>query len=136
MASKRATASATLLVCSGPIRCSSISGKALRSAGHLPAASCTRFSPKRRWPASSVGMMSAAPLVFDTATRRMPSGARPAAAAAAAMRALTAARRSAALSGVFGGIEAGWVRHDGRMARFGVREKGPEAFDLGTRLRN
>ena len=40
---------------------------ASRSAGHLALASCTRFSPNRRWPASRTGWMCSAPNVLVTA---------------------------------------------------------------------
>ena len=43
------------------------------SAGHLPAASCTRFSPKTRWPACDHRWMAAASKVLETA-RGVPSG--------------------------------------------------------------
>ena len=68
MTSNSATACLALLDCSGPIRCSSMSGNSALSAGHLPSASCTRFSPKTRWPASSSGRIAGASKVLETAT--------------------------------------------------------------------
>ena len=38
------------------------------SGGHFALASCTRFSPKTRWPAAMTGSIASAPNVFDTAT--------------------------------------------------------------------
>ena len=94
MTSNSATASFALLDCSGPIRCSSTSAKSSRSAGHLACASCTRFSPKTRWPASSTGRMSSASKVLDTATSVTDPRVRPASAFAAAA---SSAARSPAL---------------------------------------
>ena len=68
MQSNSATASLTLLVCSGPIRCNSRSGNSAFSAGNLPCASCTRFSPNRRWPAASASRMPVSATVLVTAT--------------------------------------------------------------------
>src|SRR5437899_6078719 len=67
MASNSATASFALLDCNGPIRCNAIPGQADTSAGHFAFASCTRFSPNTRCPASMTGEMAAASNVFDTA---------------------------------------------------------------------
>ena len=67
MASNSATASLALLDCSGPIRCTAMPGVAETSAGHFPLASCTRFSPNTRCPASITGEIADASNVFDTA---------------------------------------------------------------------
>ena len=66
--SNSATASFALFDCSGPIRCSSMSGNSAFRSGHLPCASCTRFSPNTRCPASITGLIASASKVFDTAT--------------------------------------------------------------------
>ena len=63
-------------------------GKARRaSAGHLASASCTRFSPKTRWPSASTASMRSSGCTLETATRVTAPAGRPAPAAAAAMRA-------------------------------------------------
>ena len=56
MASNSATASLALFDCSGPTRCSSMSGYFSFRAGHLAFASWTRFSPKTRWPGRDQGL--------------------------------------------------------------------------------
>ena len=71
MASNSATASLALLDCSGPIRCSAKPGCCAISGGHLPLASCTRFSPNTRWPAAITGSIASAAKVFDTATKKV-----------------------------------------------------------------
>ena len=48
----------------------------LCSAGHLSCASCTRLSPKSRWPASISASISSAVRRFDTATSVTSSGSR------------------------------------------------------------
>ena len=53
-----------LFDCSGPTRCSSRPPWRARSGGHLALASCTRFSPKTRWPAAMTGSIASAPKVF------------------------------------------------------------------------
>ncbi len=97
IASNSATASSALFDWSWPTRCSSISA-ASRSAGHFSCASCTRFSPKRRWPASISGRIASAPWVLDTAISATSSASRPASRAARAIWARTSARRLAASS--------------------------------------
>src|SRR6185436_16409191 len=67
MASNSATASFALLDCSGPIRCTAMPGQAETNSGHFALASCTRFSPNTRCPASIMGEMAVASNVFDTA---------------------------------------------------------------------
>ena len=67
MASNSSTASFVLLDCSGPMRCNSTSGNSAFSAGHLALASCTRFSPNRRWPACRTGTIAGASNVLETA---------------------------------------------------------------------
>ena len=57
------------------------------SPGHLPCASCTRFSPKSRWPAAMTGSIAAASKVFETATSVTSAALLPACSAAPAMRA-------------------------------------------------
>src|SRR5581483_3586292 len=105
------TASRTLLVCSGPIRCSCRSGQRARSAGHFACASWTRFSPNTRWPASSAAAARSALWVFETATSSTPAGSRPAARALSAMRARTPVSAAAIAATVSasgaGGLEAG-----------------------------
>src|SRR5688572_10927700 len=110
MASKRVTASFALLDCSDPIRCSSTPGVRSFSAGHLAFASCTRFSPNRRWPASSTGTMCSGPKILVTAIRWTEDGSRLAAAAAAPMRATTLARR--AVSGLRSSVMAADQAHE------------------------
>src|SRR5438876_12375244 len=63
------------------------------SGGHLALASCTRFSPKTRWPAAITGSIASAPKVFDTAISVTAPGARAALRQAASISARTAARR-------------------------------------------
>src|SRR3979411_2275252 len=67
MASNSATASFALLDCSGPIRCSAMPGQADINPGHFALASCTRFSPNTRCPASIAGAIATASKVLDTA---------------------------------------------------------------------
>src|SRR5471030_2688331 len=67
MASNNTTASLALLDCSGPIRCSAMPGWADINPGHFALASCTRFSPNTRCPASIIGVMACASNVLDTA---------------------------------------------------------------------
>jgi len=50
IASANSIACRALLVCSGPIKCRTMSSYCPRKSGHLPAASCTLFSPKNRCP--------------------------------------------------------------------------------------
>ena len=59
---------------------------AIRS-GHFAFASCTRFSPNTRCPAAMTGAIASGPKVLLTTTSSIPPGSRPAADAAAAMRA-------------------------------------------------
>src|SRR5215217_1593391 len=92
MASNSATASFALLDCSGPIRCTAIPGQADTSAGHFALASCTRFSPNTRWPASITGEMAVASNVFDTAISVTDARSRPASLHARAMSCSTWAR--------------------------------------------
>src|SRR3954453_13491735 len=68
-ASNRATASLALLDCSGPIRCRARSGQTEVNPGHFALASCTRFSPKTRCPASITGRIASAENVLDTAIK-------------------------------------------------------------------
>ena len=83
----------TLLVCSGPIRCSARSGNSSRSAGNFASASCTRFSPKTRWPGGERGAHRRRRVGLADRDQGDALGARgPAARAAAAMRPRTAAR--------------------------------------------
>ncbi|CAH1679535.1 hypothetical protein CHELA1G2_14562 [Hyphomicrobiales bacterium] len=96
MTSNNATASRALLLCRGPMRWSSTSGKRSRSAGHLALASWTRFSPKTRWPASSTGRISSAGNVLETATNVTSEGSRPSSRAVRAIASRTAASRVAA----------------------------------------
>jgi hypothetical protein len=62
-------------------------GVASISAGHLASASCTRFSPNTRWPASISGWIASAPWVLEMAISVMALALRRAMRAAAAMRA-------------------------------------------------
>ena len=62
--------------------------------GHFPCASCTRFSPNTRWPASSTGRIASAPWPLLTATSRVSPAGATAPVRAAAMRARTEARFS------------------------------------------
>ena len=62
------------------------------SGGHLALASCTRFSPNTRWPASITGSIASAPNVFDTAISVTSAGSRPASRQARAISARTLAR--------------------------------------------
>eukprot|EP01137_Pigoraptor_chileana_P008671 Opistho-2@55819 len=96
MTSNRATASAALLDCSWPTRCSSTPENSSRSAGHLSCASCTRFSPKTRCPAWSSGRMASASWVLDTAIRLIASPLRSVRRAARSILSRRVARRSAA----------------------------------------
>src|SRR6185369_4364000 len=98
MQSNRATASSALLDWSWPTRWSSIAPCASRRAGHLACASCTRFSPKTRWPAAISGAMASGPCVLLTATRVISPALRRAIAAAWAMRSRTVWRRVAGCS--------------------------------------
>src|SRR6185503_5692379 len=92
MASNSATASFALLDCSGPIKCNAIPEQADTSAGHFALASCTRFSPNTRCPASMMGEMAAASNVFDTAISVTDARARPASLHARTMSCSTWAR--------------------------------------------
>src|SRR5579862_176120 len=92
MASNSATASFALLDCSGPIRCSAMPACFAMSAGHLPLASCTRFSPNARWPAAITGSMASGGKVLDTATSVTDAGSRPASRAARAIPTRTFSR--------------------------------------------
>ena len=62
------------------------------NAGHFALASCTRFSPKARCPASITGEMVSAPNVFETAISVTEPGSRRASLQARAISSLTAAR--------------------------------------------
>ena len=104
--SNKATASLTLLVCNGPIRCRARSGNDRRSAGYFASASCTRFSPNSRWPAASASRIAAAGWVLLTATSAVLPGGRPAPRAAASTRACTAARLSATTLSITPSISA------------------------------
>jgi hypothetical protein len=60
---------------------------ALAQAGHFASASCTRFSPKSRWPAGDQRPIASAGWVLETAIRVTSAASRPASAAALAIRA-------------------------------------------------
>ena len=64
------------------------------SGAALPTSSCARFSPKSSWPRAARARTSAAGQVLLTASRATYAGSRPAARAAASMRARTARRFS------------------------------------------
>src|SRR5690606_24167701 len=98
MQSNSRTASSALLDWSWPTRCSSTSGCASRSAGHLPCASCTRFSPKTRCPASISGAMAPASWVLLIAISVTSLRSRRASLQARAIRLSILARREAASS--------------------------------------
>src|SRR5208282_4085916 len=90
-----------------------------RKSRHLGTASCTRFSPKRVWPAIAiVGQTSSAEKVLATATSLTSSGARLQSRALRAIVSLKATRRVAAPS-ASGGL--------GSSAKFGSM-KYPPAF--------
>src|SRR5258708_7767102 len=91
MASNSATASFALLDCSGPIRCNARPGQADINPGHFALASCTRFSPNTRWPASITGVMAPASKVLDTAISVTDPGSRRAPLHARAISCSTAA---------------------------------------------
>src|SRR5258707_5524162 len=76
MASNSATASFALLDCSGPIRCNARPGQADINPGHFALASCTRFSPNTRWPASITGVIATASKVLETAISVTDAGSR------------------------------------------------------------
>ena len=80
----------TLFACNEPIKCHLI----VRSAD--PAifcrASCTRFSPKSRWPAAAAALTWSRLKVFETARRRTSAGDRPASSADCRIRSRAAAR--------------------------------------------
>lgn len=73
-----------------------MSGNSSLSAGHLAIASCTRFSPKTRWPAKITGRTASAENVFDTATSVTAPAGRFAAFSALPMPARTSASRATA----------------------------------------
>src|SRR5947207_1218419 len=78
------------------MRCqSSRSDPGAASAAILSSPSCTRFSPKSRWPASAAARTRSAPNVFDTATSWISEGERCARSAATVMRRRTDARCAA-----------------------------------------
>src|SRR5258707_1843737 len=91
MASNSATASFALLDCSGPIRCNARPGQADINPGHFALASCTRFSPNTRWPASITGVIAPASKVLDTAISVTDAGSRRACLQARAISCSTAA---------------------------------------------
>ena len=90
--SKRSIAVGTLLRCKCPTRCQRAAAPCSRIAWILGVASCTRFSPKSRSPASNAARTISTECVFDTPTSVMSCGERPARSAAAATRARTVAR--------------------------------------------
>ena len=90
-APRRATAAA-LLRCSWPMKCQR-SGRSASSAA-LPISSCARFSPKSRCPSAARARTSSAGQVLLTASSATDAGSRPAARAAASIRARTARRFS------------------------------------------
>ena len=63
-------------------------GSRSRNGGQRSSASCTRFSPKTRWPASSTARTRSAGCTLETATSVTDPAGRPAPAVAAAMRAV------------------------------------------------
>src|SRR6185437_3211261 len=87
----------TLLVCKGPIRCNSRSGNSCFNCGNLACASCTLFSPNRRWPACKASRMPSWPTVLLTATNRVLGAGAIAVFRAASMRVRMAARFSGML---------------------------------------
>ena len=70
------------------------------SAGYLPFASCTRFSPKVDWPAAIAASIAASSWVFETAIKVISRGSRFAAFAAFPMRVRTSARLAAMVSAI------------------------------------
>ena len=70
------------------MRCSEIPSYRAWNGGQRPAASCTRFSPKTRWPCSSTAATRAAGCTLETAISVTLPGARPAAASACLIRAV------------------------------------------------
>src|SRR3954453_10614378 len=72
------------------------------SAGHLDFASCTRFSPKTRWPAAMTGAMASDWCVLETAISVTEFGSRAASAQAwaSAARTCASAPEAAAISSV------------------------------------
>src|SRR5690606_10511134 len=105
------TASSALFDWSRPTRCSLRSGCAARSAGHFACASCTRLSPKSRWPAAISGRIASTACVLETATSVIPSGLRPAFLAALAMAARTAASRADADTWVIAAAIGSAMKH-------------------------
>src|SRR3569623_869639 len=79
-----------------------MSGCAALRAGHLPCASCTRFSPNTRCPAAISGVMASAPCVLDTAISSTES-VRAAIVLARSIWSRTPASRAAGSSVVMGG---------------------------------
>jgi len=87
------TARRALFPCRWPTRCQ-VKAPPAASAGIFSAASWTRFSPRITGPSAASSRMASAATVFDTATSRTDSGARPAARAARAIRSITSRYRS------------------------------------------
>ena len=95
IASNKAKASFALLDCSGPIRCSAMSGCRSRIAGHLPFDSCTRFSPKVFWPSATACSTASPPKVLLTAINVTDDGSRSASRHAFAISSRTCASPAA-----------------------------------------
>src|SRR6185312_13344826 len=91
------------------MRCNSRSGNSAFNCGNLPWASCTRFSPNRRWPAVMASRTPASLTVLLTATNLVCGAGFIAAFRAASMRARMAARFS------------GMLMTAGKLARAAVR---------------
>src|SRR5947209_12177386 len=89
------TAGRILLVWRGPIRCHSTSRTWAGSSRHLATASCTRFSPKTRRPASQAAASAAGAWVLLAPTRTTLPAGRPLRLQASPMRSRIQARRSA-----------------------------------------
>src|SRR3954470_6082699 len=73
-------------------------------ANHFSAASCTRFSPKSRWPSAISAATASAPRVLETAIRVTSPALRPASAAALPIRASTSASEDFAMAFAIGRV--------------------------------
>jgi len=85
MTSKSFTASGALFDCSRPMQCRRVPAWRASSAGHFSRASCTRLSPKSRWPDAISFSISCKARVLLTAIRLTSAGSRRATFAAAAI---------------------------------------------------